>query len=137
MPALRFMLQFSEQKEGKGGDRDQEAGEGEVLESSVRKRETRRYPWKKESEGRRERGRRRGAEGEKNRSAEQSWTVTEESCCHSLLGNSSQQTPEFPPPLLAPREGGCQGEGVHLGMLLDTRCPPGTGQFLVPEALCP
>lgn len=28
MPALWFMLQFSEQKEGKGGDRDQEGREG-------------------------------------------------------------------------------------------------------------
>lgn len=61
LPGLWFMLQFSEEKGGKDGDRDQEGREGEVLESSVRERETRRCLWKKESEGRRERGRRREA----------------------------------------------------------------------------
>lgn len=39
MPALGFMLQFSEQKGGKGGDRNQEGREGEKEEEGGRQRE--------------------------------------------------------------------------------------------------
>lgn len=114
MPSLWFMLQFSEEKGGKGGDRDQEGKEGEVLESSVREGETGDACGRK-SKGRKERGRRREAQGEKNGSGEQSWIVTEESCCLSPWGNSSQQTPEFPLSLLAPWGQAAPGGGCAFG----------------------